>query len=108
MEGVEARLAMCLTYGLPYMIGGCLTGRPQRKGSYGPITQAHAAVSPRAVRAPDRNQPLLDLYARHAADLIERLRSDEALRESEWRFARFMECAPSLSRDAARHVLVIL
>jgi PAS domain S-box-containing protein len=48
-------------------------------------------------RVPDRNQRLLDLYARHAADLIERLRSDAALRESEQRFARFMEQLPGLA-----------
>jgi PAS domain S-box-containing protein len=48
-------------------------------------------------RPSERDQRLLDLYARHAADLIERLRSDEALRESEQRFARFMEQLPGLA-----------
>jgi PAS domain S-box-containing protein len=48
-------------------------------------------------RVSDRDQRLLDLYARHAADLIERLRSDEALKESEQRFARFMEQLPGLA-----------
>jgi PAS domain S-box-containing protein len=48
-------------------------------------------------RVSDRNQRFLDLYARHAADLIERLRSEEALRESEQRFARFMEQLPGLA-----------
>jgi PAS domain S-box-containing protein len=48
-------------------------------------------------RVSQRNQRLLDLYARHAADFIERLRSDEALRESEQRFARFMEHLPGLA-----------
>jgi PAS domain S-box-containing protein len=48
-------------------------------------------------RPSERDQRLLDLYARHAADLIERVRSDEALRESEQRFARFMERLPGLA-----------
>jgi PAS domain S-box-containing protein len=48
-------------------------------------------------RVSDRDQRLLDLYARHAADLIGRLRSDAALRESEQRFARFMEQLPGLA-----------
>jgi PAS domain S-box-containing protein len=51
----------------------------------------------RPQRVADRNQRLLDLYARHAADLIERLRSEEALRESEERFARFMQSLPGLA-----------
>jgi PAS domain S-box-containing protein len=34
-------------------------------------------------RVSDRDQRLLDLYARHAADFVERLRSEEALRKQE-------------------------
>jgi PAS domain S-box-containing protein len=44
-------------------------------------------------RPSERDERLLDLYARHAADLIERLRSDEALRESEARKAAVLENA---------------
>lgn len=52
-------------------------------------------------RAPHRpsEQALrrLDLYVRQAADFIERCRIDEALRESEQRFARFMQHFPGLA-----------
>lgn len=39
----------------------------------------------------------LDLYARQAADFIERCRTEQALRESEHRFTRFMEHLPGLA-----------
>jgi PAS domain S-box-containing protein len=48
-------------------------------------------------RVSDRDQRLLDLYARHAADLMERFRSEEELRQSEQRFARFMHHLPGLA-----------
>jgi len=48
-------------------------------------------------RPSERDERLLDLYARHAADMIERLRSDEALRQSEQRFTRFMQRLPGLA-----------
>jgi PAS domain S-box-containing protein len=48
-------------------------------------------------RVSDRDQRLLDLYARHAVDLIERFHSEEALRQSEQRFARFMHHLPGLA-----------
>jgi PAS domain S-box-containing protein len=48
-------------------------------------------------RVSERDERLLDLYARHGADLIERLRSDKALRESEQRFAGFMQHLPGLA-----------
>jgi PAS domain S-box-containing protein len=46
-------------------------------------------------RPSERDERLLDLYARHAADLIERLNSDEALRRSE---AQFRQLADSLAQ----------
>jgi PAS domain S-box-containing protein len=48
-------------------------------------------------RPSERDVRLLDLYARHAADMIERMRSDEALRQSEQRFTRFMQRLPGLA-----------
>jgi PAS domain S-box-containing protein len=48
-------------------------------------------------RPSDREQRLLDLYARHAADLIQCFRSQEALRQSEQRFVRFMDHLPGLA-----------
>jgi PAS domain S-box-containing protein len=48
-------------------------------------------------RPSERDQRLLDLYARHAADVIERFRTDEALRQSEQRFVRFMQRLPGLA-----------
>src|SRR5262245_26391273 len=41
-------------------------------------------------RVSERNQRLLDLYARHAADLIERLRTEEALIEADRRKDEFL------------------
>jgi PAS domain S-box-containing protein len=41
-------------------------------------------------RVSDRNQRLLDLYARHAADLIERMRAEEALRDADRRKDEFL------------------
>jgi PAS domain S-box-containing protein len=41
-------------------------------------------------RVPERDQQLLDLYARHAADLIERLRYEEALRDADRRKDQFL------------------
>src|SRR5262245_34606857 len=41
-------------------------------------------------RVSERNQRLLDLYARHAADLIERLRMEEALNEADRRKDEFL------------------
>src|SRR5262249_44922477 len=41
-------------------------------------------------RVSERNQRLLDLYARHAADLIERLRTEEALKEADRRKDEFL------------------
>ena len=44
----------------------------------------------RPQRVSERNQRLLDLYARHAADLIERLRMEEALNEANRRKDEFL------------------
>src|SRR5215468_8899703 len=44
----------------------------------------------RPQRVSERNQRLLDLYARHAADLIERLRMEEALNEADRRKDEFL------------------
>jgi PAS domain S-box-containing protein len=41
-------------------------------------------------RVSDRNQRLLDLYARHAADLIERIRVEHALKEADRRKDEFL------------------
>jgi PAS domain S-box-containing protein len=41
-------------------------------------------------RVSDRNQRLLDLYARHAADLIERIRVEQALKEADRRKDEFL------------------
>jgi PAS domain S-box-containing protein len=48
-------------------------------------------------RVSERDERLLDLYARHAADFLERLRVEEAVQESEQRFARFMQHLPGLA-----------
>jgi PAS domain S-box-containing protein len=41
-------------------------------------------------RVPERNQRLLDLYARHAADLIERIRIEQTLKEADRRKDEFL------------------
>ena len=41
-------------------------------------------------RVSERNQRLLDLYARHAADLIERMRIEQALKEADRRKDEFL------------------
>jgi PAS domain S-box-containing protein len=41
-------------------------------------------------RVSDRNQQLLDLYARHAADLIERIRVEQSLKEADRRKDEFL------------------
>jgi signal transduction histidine kinase/ActR/RegA family two-component response regulator len=45
-------------------------------------------------RPSERDERLLDLYARHAADLIERMRSDEALRQRAEEIEKLMEMLP--------------
>jgi PAS domain S-box-containing protein len=45
-------------------------------------------------RPSERDERLLDLYARHAADLIERLRSDEALRQRAEEIEKLMDTVP--------------
>jgi PAS domain S-box-containing protein len=67
------------------------------KSRHGSILGMLSTHFRRPRRVSDRDERFLDLYARHAADLIERFRSDEALKESEQRFARFMEQLPGLA-----------
>jgi PAS domain S-box-containing protein len=47
-------------------------------------------------RVSDRNQRLLDLYARHAADMIERFRFEAALRRSEAQFRQLADAMPQI------------
>jgi PAS domain S-box-containing protein len=51
-------------------------------------------------RPSERDERLLDLHARHAADLIERLRFEEALRESEAKFRLLADTIPQLAWTA--------
>jgi PAS domain S-box-containing protein len=44
----------------------------------------------RPQRVPERNQRLLDLYARHAADMIERIRVEQTLKEGDRRKDEFL------------------
>ena len=47
-------------------------------------------------RPSERDERLLDLYARHAADLIERIRFEEALRSSEAQFRQLADAMPQI------------
>jgi PAS domain S-box-containing protein len=51
----------------------------------------------RPYRPSDADLRRLDLYIRQAADFIERCRMEEALRDSEQRFSRFMQHFPGLA-----------
>src|SRR5262249_39862613 len=57
-------------------------------------TESIVGILPPLFRRPrgvaEQNQRLLDLYARHAADLIERLRMEEALNEADRRKDEFL------------------
>src|SRR5215831_9125936 len=44
----------------------------------------------RSQRVSDRNQRLLDLYAHHAADMIERIRVEQTLKEADRRKDEFL------------------
>jgi PAS domain S-box-containing protein len=47
-------------------------------------------------RPSERDLRMLDLYARQAIDLVERIRAEDALRESETRFRALAEASPAL------------